>query len=48
MSYRRGRGPVSIERKQDLRGGDPGWLVLITLVFLVGVAVLFIFYVKPF
>ena len=48
MSYRRGRNPVSIERKQDLRGGDPGWLVLITLVFLVGVGVLFIFYVKPF
>ena len=48
MSYRRGREPVSIETKQDLHGGDPGWLVLITLLFLFGVGVLFIFYVKPF
>ena len=48
MSYRRGRDPMSIERKQDLRRGDPGWLVLITFVLLVGVGVLFMFYVKPF
>ena len=48
MSYRRESARVRIDREDDVPGGDPAWLLLLTLVFLLGVALLFIFYVKPF
>ena len=48
MSYRREPSQVRIDREDDYRRSDPVWLLLITLVFLLGVGLLFIFYVKPF
>ena len=48
MSYRREQGRVPIDREVDVRFGDPVWLLVLTLVFLLGVGLLFIFYVKPF
>jgi len=48
MSYRRRPDLVSIHGEDDLRARDPAWLLLLTLVFLLGVGLLFIFYVKPF
>ncbi len=47
MSYQRRQDLISIHGEDDLPARDPAWLLLLTFMFLVGVGLLFIFYVKP-
>jgi hypothetical protein len=40
--------PMVIDEENDLFPLDPTWLIVLTLLFQIGVVLLFIFYVRPF
>jgi hypothetical protein len=39
--------PIVIEAEDDSHPTDPSWLLAVTLLFTIGVVLLFAFYVRP-